>query len=468
MTRTDQGPQREGRFDRNRPEQHVPRAAFGTRILVLATGLALLSAPARAALPTFEPPHNPGQEIQADRPCQVGGISEDGRYVLFASDTAALLPPGARPGIAHLYLRDLVRGTTELVDVAPDGSPSPEGVGNIARIRLSGNGRFALFDAAGLVPGVPGPALFLRDLRRHTTERADVGSDGTPAENSGVPVGVSTGGRYVVFQAHAPNLDPQGGDPVIRRIFVRDRWTRTTRLVARIPRDSVAPGWTATTDPEARFLGYDLRDPDLSETDPQRHWVTFHQDLRSGKVTRVAVAMDGGRADADTYVTASANAISRGGRYVAFESPAGNLVPGDKNGMFDIFRRDMLTGRTRIVSVAPASVPGNGQSLDLAISADGGSAAFSSNATDLVPGDTNAVQDVFLRDMARGTTRLVSVTADGAPGNGSSGDPRYSGSGRFVAFSSNATDLVPGDTNAVQDVFVRDLRSNRTVRASVG
>jgi TolB protein len=104
----------------------------------------------------------------------------------------------------------------------------------------------------------------------------------------------------------------------------------------------------------------------------------------------------------------------------------------------------------------------------LAISADGGSVVFSSNATDLVSGDTNGTQDVFLRDLARGATRLVSATADGDPGNGSSGNPRCSGSGRFVAFSSTADDLVPGDTNAVQDVFVRDLRSNRTVRASVG
>ena len=127
-------------------------------------------------------------------------------------------------------------------------------------------------------------------------------------------------------------------------------------------------------------------------------------------------------------------AISADGRFVAFSSDATNLVPGDTNGTADVFVRDRQTGTTRRVSVGSGGAQGNGLSVDPAISADGRFVAFASDATNLVPGDTNGADDVFVRDRQTGTTRRVSVGSGGAQGDRVSFDPAISADGRFVAF----------------------------------
>ncbi|MGZ4664922.1 MAG: TolB family protein, partial [Frankiaceae bacterium] len=148
--------------------------------------------------------------------------------------------------------------------------------------------------------------------------------------------------------------------------------------------------------------------------------------------------------------------VSANGRYVAFISGAANLVPGDTNTESDVFVRDRRAGTTTRVSVSNTGAQANGYSYEVAVSANGRYVAFDSNATNLVPGDTNDAQDVFVRDRRAGTTTRVSVSNSGAQGNGGSGDPAVSANGRYVAFNSFATNLVPGDTNDARDVFVRD------------
>jgi Tol biopolymer transport system component len=134
-------------------------------------------------------------------------------------------------------------------------------------------------------------------------------------------------------------------------------------------------------------------------------------------------------------------------------------VPGDTNGWPDIFVHDRRTGKTRQVSVSSGGKQGNKFSSGPAISADGRFVAFESYAANLVPGDTNGWYDVFVHDRQTGTTRRVSVSSAGVQSNGDSGweSVAISAHGRFVAFSSEATNLVPGDTNGVSDVFVRSL-----------
>ncbi len=152
-------------------------------------------------------------------------------------------------------------------------------------------------------------------------------------------------------------------------------------------------------------------------------------------------------------------AISANGRFIAFESFASNLVPGDTNGMEDVFVRDRQTGTTERVSLGSGGVQGNEVSAAAAISANGRFVAFESFASNLVPGDTNERQDVFVRDCKTGTTRRASLGPGGAQGNRNSGiySVSISADGRFVAFDSDANNLVPGDTNVVGDVFVRHL-----------
>ena len=160
--------------------------------------------------------------------------------------------------------------------------------------------------------------------------------------------------------------------------------------------------------------------------------------------------------------------ISPDGRYVVFESIANNLVPGDSNANVDVFRHDRVTGETVRVSVATGGGQGTGASSDPRISDDGNRIVFTSTAFDLVGNDANGASDVFVRDLAAGTTTRVSVSSTGGDADLPSTEPAISGDGRFVAFSSAATNLVAGDANTVRDVFVRDLTAGTTTRISVG
>ena len=175
-------------------------------------------------------------------------------------------------------------------------------------------------------------------------------------------------------------------------------------------------------------------------------------------IERVSVSSDGsqGNGGSGEYVVS----INADGRYVAFTSFASNLVPGDTNGYMDVFVHDRQTGQTTRVSVASDGTQANGRSADyprsVSLSADGRYVAFSSYANTLVAGDTNGYWDVFVYDRQTGQTTRVSVASNGAQGTGHSGlwGVAISADGRYVAFQSDASNLVPGDTNGLRDVFV--------------
>src|SRR5207249_4107871 len=144
-------------------------------------------------------------------------------------------------------------------------------------------------------------------------------------------------------------------------------------------------------------------------------------------------------------------------RLVGFSSLASNLVAGDTNGVYDAFVRDRQTSVTERVSVASDGTQGIGESAgDALVSGDARFVAFRSSACNLVPGDTNGSPDVFVRDRQTGTTERASVASDGTQGNSLSQQPDMSVDGRFVAFDSLSTNLVPGDNNGVGDVFLHD------------
>ncbi len=190
----------------------------------------------------------------------------------------------------------------------------------------------------------------------------------------------------------------------------------------------------------------------------------FVRNLQTGTTNRVSVDSAGLQATASS----SAPAINGDGRVVAFASSAANLVSGDANGAQDVFVHDLLSGTTVRASVTSAGVEGNGSSSAPSISADGRFVAFQSNASNLVVADTNGVTDIFVKDLATGVVTRVSVDSAGTQGNGSSTDPSISGDGRYVAFTSSASNLVFGDSaGGYPDVFVYDRLLGNTVRASV-
>jgi Tol biopolymer transport system component len=161
-------------------------------------------------------------------------------------------------------------------------------------------------------------------------------------------------------------------------------------------------------------------------------------------------------------------AVSGDGRYVAIRSAASNLVDGDTNGVDDIFVSDLAAFSTSRVSLTSAGGQVGGASYEPAISADGRYVAFRSAASGIVAGDSNGVADVFVRDRTAGTTERVSVDGAGGQANGASYVPSVSADGRYVAFQSAASNLVGGDTNGADDVFVRDRTAGTTIRVSVG
>lgn len=158
--------------------------------------------------------------------------------------------------------------------------------------------------------------------------------------------------------------------------------------------------------------------------------------------------------------------VSVNGRYVVFQSSSTNLVPGDTNARIDVFLRDTALNKTRLISKARAGGPANGDSTDAVVSDDGKIIVFTSTASNIVAGDTNGKPDVFRTDLSTGITTRVSTSQTGTQANKESKRGRISSDGKTVAFISSATNIVPGDTNNVQDIFVRTYATATVKRVS--
>ncbi len=355
---------------------------------------------------------------------------------------------------------------------------------------ISADGRFVVFNssASNLVPGDTNGVfdIFFRDRPAGITERvsvpndADQGTLGTQATggNSLSPA-VSADGRFVAFLSAAANL-VVGDSNGLSDAFVRDRQLGTTERVS-VPNnaDQGALGTQANGDSfglaisgDARFVAFESNASNLVLGDTNGLRDVFLRDRQTGSTTRVNVPNDADQGALGTEATGDDSfdpAISPDGRFVAIHSAATNLVLADTNGFSDIFVRDRQTGATERVSVDSAEAQASDDSSHSpAISADGRFVAFVSGASNLVPIDTNGVWDVFVRDRFFGTTERVSEDSGGAQATGDfSFDPAISADGRFVPFASGATNLVAGDTNGIRDVFMRDRSLGTTERVSV-
>ncbi len=189
-------------------------------------------------------------------------------------------------------------------------------------------------------------------------------------------------------------------------------------------------------------------------------WVFLVAGLQAQATSRVSLDSNGNEGNQGS----GESSISADGRFVAFSSFASNLVPGDTNNVEDVFRRDLTTGQTIRVSISSGGVQGNFASGFSAISDDGMVVAFVSDATNLVPNDLNSVRDVYVRDLGANTTELISVDSNGVQANRESLFPNLaiSGDGRFVAFSSRANNLTFVDTQFNINVFLHDRLTGQT------
>lgn len=347
---------------------------------------------------------------------------------------------------------------------------------------ISADGRFVAFEslASNLVPGdVNGASdVFVHDRRNGLTTRVSVasggtsGTGGTGGDGASEGASISDDGRFVAFSSTATNLVPNDTNGV-GDVFVRDQVLGTTRRVSVASAGAQGfgtqgdgPSSSAAISPDGRFVVFASAATNLVPLDTNAAYDVFRHDVRAGTTSRVSVGAGGVQSNGGSY----APAVSRDGARIAFGSAASNLAPFDGNGVDDVFVHDVSTGTTRLVSADPTGVPGDRVSFRPALSADGRFVAFASDATTLVAGDTNDVTDVFVRDLTSNVTHALRVDASGTPADGPSVSPRLSRDGRFVVFASLGANWVPGDANGAYDVFVHDRAAGAsppTIRVSV-
>lgn len=403
--------------------------------------------------------------VQANNHSQQPGVSETGRFVAFYS-AASNLVPGDTNGLDDAFVHDLVSGETTRVSVSSTGVQSDRYTGEMyATPAVSANGRYVAFcsGASNFTPVDNGGSgdIFVRDLVTGETTCASVSSSGELGNSSSEWCTISADGRYVAFSSNSTNL--VANDTAGDDVFVRDLVSGTTSLASVSSSGVQGGGLWPSMSADGRHVAFLSDSPALVPGDANGQQDIFVRDLSAGTTALASVSSSGVQANGFS----SNQTLSSDGRYVAFMSGASNLVPGDTNGMPDVFVHDMVSGETTRANVSSAGAQANGYSGGLPrISTDGRYVAFHSLAANLVPGDTNGESDVFVRDLVSGTTTRMSVTQSGQQVAAASSYPAMSADGRYFAFLSSATDLVASDTGA-DDAFVIDrMRAGSSIALS--
>jgi len=250
------------------------------------------------------------------------------------------------------------------------------------------------------------------------------------------------------------------------QVFYLDRAQNLIKLVSRNTAGEEANGNSTypSVSGSGEFVAFTSDATNLTVNDRNSKSDVFSVKVATGETTLISRGLDGTPANGTSY--SYFPAISADGRLVVFNSDANNIYDGNSP-TWNVYVFDTRTLQTRLVSRATNGTPGNGPSLHGVISGNGEFVAFHSRATNLVSEPSNGVPQIYLHNLATGETRLISKTPGGAAGNGRSERASISENGRRVSFSSDATDLVVGDSNGVEDVFVYDQDSDRLIRVSV-
>ncbi len=392
---------------------------------------------------------------QANRASGGAAVSAGGRFVAFHSSATNLVPDDTNRRW-DVFVYDRTTGSIERVSVRSDGGES-----NGASVfpSISSSGRLVAFrsTASNLVPGDTNGRLdvFVYDRSTKTIRRASVGTRGRQANRDVSAVDLSGNGRVVIFATAASTL-ARGDTNGKRDVFARDLVSnRTTRLgISNLNRQPNDDSNSATVSADGRYVGFRSHASNLVSGDTNGIEDTFVFDRRRHLTRQVNVTSSG----AQVFGLSFRPSLSANGRFVAFRAAATNLVPGDTNRQIDVFVRDLAAGKTKRISVSSSGRQANGRSYRPNISANGRYVVFASSATTLVQRDTNRVPDVFRHDRRTGRTTRVSLTTGGRQPGACSINPKTNADGTVIAFTSAAANLVPADTNRSSDIFARVLR----------
>lgn len=433
---------------------------MGSAVLSLTGGSAALGRDLAPGATTWVSSRGGGQAADSFG----GTMSSDGRFVAFASEAADLVEGDGNDRV-DIFLLDRHSGTVELVSDGLSGEPANDDSGfdtfdhyGYGRTLISADGRFVAFTslASNLVPDDTNDQtdVFVRDMKRRTTQLASVGRSGGSARFGAFDGGISADGRYVVFSSGARLAKTDTNHS--RDVYVRDLRRGRTRLMSR--NDEGDPGndysFGGSISADGRFVAFDSEASNLSARDTPFTTDVFVRDRLKGATRRVSVSGAGHTPNGASW----AGSISADGRYVAYESSASNLVPGDSNGDRDAFVTDWRRSTTRRVSVSSTGQQAGQFSFAPTLSADGRFVAFYSRAANLVGGDTNRRTDVFVRDRRRGLTWRISVSTIGEQGDGASRGASMSADGRYIVFDSRSSNLVPEGSPPGLDVFLHDSK----------
>ena len=332
---------------------------------------------------------------------------------------------------------------------------------------FSANGRYVVFEsiATNLGANTGGlTAVYRKDLITGAVTLVSAAGDGTSADATAQRPSVSADGRYVVFESRATNL-LAGVTGVQSHIFRKDLATGTIELVSSTAGTNPEQGnqWSflAQISDDGRYVSFVSHATNLVAGDANLRSDVFRKDMVTGEVKLVSVLADGTQGN-NSVDTAQ---MSGDGRYVVFDSYATNLVAGDVNGSSDVFIKDLITGDLTRVSAKSDGSGSNGGSYYPQISANGRYVVFTSEATDLATGADNGFYQVFRKDLVTGEIVLVSRAGNAGPqGSEDSDNASISADGRYVIFESYADNLVAGDTNEATDIFRKDLLTGDIVR----
>ena len=395
-----------------------------------------------------------GEEADGDSGLPTA-MTPDNRYLVFSTLAGNLVPgasqgPGGVDGTGDVVRVDLVTGRIDKVGVTVDGQDPNAGT---AGASISADGRIVAFysRAHHLVPGDDdlNYDVFARDLLTGVTERLTRSYDGEPLDGSSHGTSMSADGRFVAFTSRATNLVPSD-DNRASDVFVHDRLLDKTEMVSvwsdgrQITGDS-GIGYNPKISADGRYVLFEA--PVGPVADEVRQTGLLRRDRLTGTTEIVNTDASG------AWLPGSSvdGAMDASGERIAFVRYVGGDDPGPR---FSVYVKDMRTGAVELASGVTRTRPSNGSSQRPTISLDGTIVTFESEASDLVPGDTNGALDAFARDLVTGrTTRITTGIGGSNPDDASS--TATASDARIAAFQSYASNIVPGDTNGVGDVFVR-------------
>jgi hypothetical protein len=405
-------------------------------------------------------------------------ISGNGERIAFSTNST-LDAVADTNGTEDVYMRDITTHATTLISRAntATGAVADNGAGDPS-INNTGS-RIAFSSAAtNLTDDTDtNDDVFVRDLTNSSTvliSRA-TGVNGASADQNSLAPSIDSSGTKVAFLSAATNFG-DGTPAGIESIRLRDTTANTTTVVSRASGASGAIGNGAgvAISQTANIVTFYAEEPGFSADDSNDFQQVYSREVTGPNLETDLVSRPSGTGPlrgngGDSTLSGTGRAVSADGRYIVFTSLADGISADDGDDFANVYRRDIVTGDTVLVSRASGAsgAPANSSSFRASISADGDRIAFESDATNLVPGDGNDKRDVFVRTISAQTTDLVSRHdgAGGAQGDTPATEPDLSGNGRFVAFSS-ASDLSGDDTDGLTDIFRRDLVTGQTVLIS--